>query len=62
MSHYSRREFLRSGLAAGALAVTGSLPLLAERQEATDWVKLGKSGVKVTRLAFGTVGIGGRRF
>jgi aryl-alcohol dehydrogenase-like predicted oxidoreductase len=30
------------------------LPLLAERQTATDWVTLGKSGVKVTRLAFGT--------
>src|ERR1700728_617019 len=37
MSHYSRREFLRTGLAAGALAVTGSLPLSAERQKATDW-------------------------
>jgi aryl-alcohol dehydrogenase-like predicted oxidoreductase len=60
MSHYSRREFLRTGLAAGALAVAGSLPLLAERQEATDWVKLGKSGVKVTRLAFGTGSFSGQ--
>ncbi len=60
MSHYSRREFLRTGLAAGALAVTGSLPLWAERQEATDWVTLGKSGVKVTRLAFGTGSFSGQ--
>src|ERR1700719_4421919 len=53
MSQYTRREFLKTGLAAGALAVTGSLPLRAARESATDWVTLGKSGVKVTRLAFG---------
>jgi 1-deoxyxylulose-5-phosphate synthase len=51
---YARREFLKTGLAAGALAVTGTLPLSAARQTATDWVTLGKSGLKVTRLAFGT--------
>src|ERR1700683_2681136 len=60
MSHYSRREFLRTGLAAGALAVAGSLPLSAERQKATDWVRLGKSGVKVTRLAFGSGSFSGQ--
>ena len=60
MSHYSRREFLRTGLAAGALAVTGGLPLSAERQKATDWVRLGKSGVQVTRLAFGTGSLSGQ--
>src|SRR5271166_4468917 len=60
MSHYSRREFLRTGLAAGALVVSGSLPLFAERQGATDWVTLGKSGVKVTRLAFGTGSFSGQ--
>src|SRR6202167_6590487 len=54
MAHYSRREFIKTGLAAGALASTGNLPLRAERQTATDWVTLGKSNVKVTRLAFGT--------
>jgi len=54
MAHFTRREFLKTGVAAGAIAVTGSLPLWAERQTATDWVTLGKSGVKVTRLAFGT--------
>jgi 1-deoxyxylulose-5-phosphate synthase len=60
MPRYARREFLKTGLAAGALAVTGSLPLRAERQTATDWVTLGKSEVKVTRLAFGTGSFSGR--
>ena len=60
MSRYSRREFLKSGFAAGALAVTGSLPLRAAQQTATDWVTLGKSGVKVTRLAFGTGSFSGQ--
>src|ERR1700692_21670 len=50
----SRRSFLKTGLAAGVLAGTGSLSLRAARGTATDWVTLGKSGVKVTRLAFGT--------
>jgi len=53
VSHSTRREFLKTGLAAGALALTGGVPLRAARQSATDWVTLGKSGVKVTRLAFG---------
>ncbi len=60
MSHYTRREFVKTGLAAGALAVTGTLPLSAARQTATDWVTLGKSGVKVTRLAFGTGSFSGK--
>ena len=60
MSHQNRREFLKAGLAAGALAVTGTLPLNAARQTATDWVTLGKSGVKVTRLAFGTGSFSGQ--
>jgi 1-deoxyxylulose-5-phosphate synthase len=54
MSQFSRRDFLRTGAAAGALATLGTLPLPAATQSATDWVALGKSGVKVTRLAFGT--------
>ncbi|HEY6272976.1 MAG TPA: aldo/keto reductase [Terriglobales bacterium] len=54
MAHYSRRDFLKTGLAAAALAGAESLPLRAARETATDWVTLGKSGVKVTRLAFGT--------
>jgi len=51
---FTRREFLKGGLAAGTLAVSGSLPLFAASQTATDFVMLGRSGVKVTRLAFGT--------
>ncbi|MGA2986468.1 MAG: aldo/keto reductase [Terriglobia bacterium] len=60
MAHYSRRDFLKTGLAAAALAGAGSLPLRAAPETATDWVTLGKSGVKVTRLAFGTGTMGGR--
>ena len=60
VSHYTRREFLKTGLASGALVVTGSLPLSAARHTATDWVTLGKSGVQVTRLAFGTGSFSGR--
>ena len=60
MGNYSRRNFLKTGLAAGALAATGRLPLRAARGSATDWVTLGKSGVKVTRLAFGTGTFAGR--
>ena len=56
----SRRNFLKTGFAAGVLAGTGGLPLRAARGTATDWVTLGKSGVKVTRLAFGTGSMSGR--
>src|SRR6516162_238591 len=56
----SRRSFLKTGLAAGVLAGTGRLPLRGSRGTATDWVTLGKSGVKVTRLAFGTGTYSGR--
>jgi len=60
MSHYSRRDFLKTGLAAAALAGARGLPLNAARETATDWVTLGRSGVKVTRLAFGTGTISGQ--
>ena len=60
MSYYTRREFLKTGAAASALVVTGALPLAAGRQTATDWVTLGKSGVQVTRLAFGTGSFSGK--
>jgi 1-deoxyxylulose-5-phosphate synthase len=60
MPELTRREFLKTGLATGTLAVTGSLPLLAQRQTATDFVTLGRSGVKVTRLAFGTGSFSGK--
>lgn len=59
MSLRTRREFLKTTtVAAGALAFTGPLP--SAREAATDWVTLGKSNVKVTRLAFGTGSIGGQ--
>src|ERR1051326_2717549 len=55
MPHFTRRDFLKTGLAAaGPLAATRSLPLSAQPGSATDMVTLGRSGVKVTRLAFGT--------
>ena len=59
MARYSRRDFLKTGLATGVIAgaplgLIRSLTLAATRETATDWVTLGKSGVKVTRLAFGT--------
>lgn len=60
MAHTSRRHFLKSALAASALAGTGSVSLKAAGGSATDWVTLGKSGVKVTRLAFGTGTFAGR--
>src|SRR5580692_9089282 len=60
MAYCSRRNFLKAGLAAGVLTGTGSLRLRAARGTATDWVTLGKSGVKVTRLAFGTGTFSGR--
>jgi 1-deoxyxylulose-5-phosphate synthase len=59
MARYSRRDFLKTSLAAGAIASAGTLPLHADRQTATDWVTLGKSDVKVTRLAFGTGSMSG---
>jgi len=60
MRHHTRREFLKTGLAAAAIAGAGTLPLRAASEAATDWVTLGKSGVKVTRLAFGTGTFGGQ--
>src|SRR5258708_30204920 len=57
MSPCRRRRFLKT-LIAGAGA--SALPLLAAKGSATDWVTLGKSNVKVTRLAFGTGSFSGR--
>ena len=60
MANFSRRDFLKTGFAAGALAGVAGLPVRAAGGTATDWVTLGKSGVKVTRLAFGTGTMSGR--
>ena len=49
----SRRDFLKTGLGA-AFAGAGALRLKAAPAAATDWVTLGHTSVKVTRLAFGT--------
>jgi len=59
MAHCSRRDFLKTGIAAGALAGAGMVPLKASPATATDWVTLGKSDVKVTRLAYGTGSMSG---
>src|SRR5215472_6116690 len=54
MSKLTRREFLKGGLSVGTLVAAGTLPRVAARQTATDFVTLGRSKVRVTRLAFGT--------
>lgn len=61
MHRPSRRDFLKSTIAATVLGGEGG-PLSAQagKRSATDWVTLGNSGVKVTRLAFGTGTYGGR--
>ncbi len=56
MSNSSRRDFLKATAAAALTIPT----VEAARRSATDWVTLGKSNVKVTRLAFGTGTHGGR--
>lgn len=59
---HSRRQFLKTtSLAAGAVALGSALPGKAiSRDAATEWVTLGKSNVKVTRLAFGTGSFSGQ--
>jgi aryl-alcohol dehydrogenase-like predicted oxidoreductase len=58
MNSTTRRSFLKTGLAAGAVATVGNLPLAA-KPTATDTITLGRSKMKVTRLAFGTGTNGG---
>jgi len=59
MTPCSRRRFLKAaGFAAAGLMTSPLLP--ATGGKATDWVTLGKSKVKVTRLAFGTGSISGK--
>jgi aryl-alcohol dehydrogenase-like predicted oxidoreductase len=54
MALSTRREFVKAGVAAGVMLGSADVALGEARQTATDYVTLGKSGVKVTRLAFGT--------
>jgi len=62
MPKFSRRDFLKSSMAATVLSgTTGGMALAKPaKRSATDWVTLGKSNVKVTRLAFGTGTTSGR--
>jgi predicted aldo/keto reductase-like oxidoreductase len=62
MSDRSRRDFLKGTLAVGVVAGTPgwSRADAAAKRSATDWVTLGNSGVRVTRLAFGTGSMGGK--
>jgi hypothetical protein len=60
MSKHSRREFLKGTLAAGVVAGHPRWSGAAAKRSATDWVTLGHSGVRVTRLAFGTGSWGGK--
>ncbi|MGD0500611.1 MAG: aldo/keto reductase [Bryobacteraceae bacterium] len=61
MAHVTRRDFFRTGLAGTLLAgAGGAIPAWGQKRSATDWVTLGNSGVKVTRLALGTGTFSGR--
>src|SRR2546429_2956902 len=62
MSQSTRRDFLKAGASVAALSGFGGAGLIAAttKRSATDWVTLGKSNIKVTRLAFGTGTHGGR--
>src|SRR5881398_1640149 len=57
MSLTTRRDFVAAGV--GALAAVRAAAQTKTKRLATDWVTLGKSNVKVTRLAFGTGTHGG---
>ena len=58
MHSNTRRHFFKTVI--GAAAAAGVTPAFAAKRSASDWVTLGNSGVKVTRLAFGTGTFSGR--
>jgi aryl-alcohol dehydrogenase-like predicted oxidoreductase len=62
MSGFTRRRFLRdTAIAAAAVAAPAAFSWADKpKRSATDWVTLGNSGVKVTRLGMGTGTLGGR--
>jgi len=60
MAHSTRRDFLKTAAGVGLAAGLGGRALAdAGKRTATDWVTLGRSNIKVTRLAFGTGSKGG---
>jgi aryl-alcohol dehydrogenase-like predicted oxidoreductase len=61
MAH-TRRDFLKTGIAATTMlsGLGAGAARAAAKRSATDWVTLGRSGVKVTRLGFGTGTFSGR--
>lgn len=59
MSKLTRRNFLQSGAAAFGVLAGAPTVFGSEKRSATDWVTLGNSGVKVTRLGMGTGSNGG---
>lgn len=61
MAQSTRRDFLKVAAGAGALLGLGRTAVAqAAKRSATDWVTLGRSNIKVTRLALGTGTFGGR--
>src|SRR6202158_5913383 len=61
MARSTRRDFLKGSVAATVLSGVGGVTVAQSvKRSATDWVTLGKSNVKVTRLAFGTGTFSGR--
>ena len=63
MADSTRRAFLKSSVGAAVLSGIGGVSASAAtttKRSATDWVTLGKSDVKVTRLALGTGTYSGR--
>jgi predicted aldo/keto reductase-like oxidoreductase len=60
MAHNTRREFLRTSAALVLSGLGTNAAVTKTKRSATDIVTLGKSNVKVTRLAFGTGTHGGR--
>ena len=64
MTQLNRRDVLKMGAVLGGSLVTGAYTAVAQQPQrqrsATDWVKLGESDIRVTRLAFGTGSRGGR--
>ena len=62
MARSTRRDFLKASMSATLLSGLGGTAAIAQtgKRSATDWVTLGRSNIKVTRLAFGTGTFGGR--